>query len=195
MTKVYTSTPIWRTYLPIVSNNYVAAPDLIVKSIAATTNTVQVVIENVCTSPVDNSFWVDAYINPSIAPTHVNQTWQQLSTQGLVWAVTTSAANPLNVGALITLTIGGQYYSAINSHLNGPLPIGTQIYAQVDSANANVSYGAVLEIDEINGLPYNNILGPILSTWSVAVIPDQTVTLADWLNDLINAVRNGLPSR
>jgi hypothetical protein len=194
-TQVYTSTPIWRTYVPIVQRDYVSAPDLIVKSIVATTNTVQVVIANVGTSAVDTSFWVDAYINPSSAPTHVNQTWQQLGAQGLVWAVTTSPTNTLNVGAVITLTIGGQYYSPINSHLNGPLPIGTKIYAQVDSANANVNYGAVLEIDEIKGLPYNNIFGPVLSTLSVTEMADPTVTLANWLNDLIDSVRNDLPVR
>jgi len=35
---------------------------------------------------------------------------------------------------------------------------------QVDSANANTTYGAVLENHEMASWAYNNILGPVLST-------------------------------
>ena len=38
-----------------------------------------------------------------------------------------------------------------------PLAAGTAIYVQVDSANANTAYGAVLENHEILGESYNNI--------------------------------------
>jgi hypothetical protein len=37
------------------------------------------------------------------------------------------------------------------------LPVGTVIYVQVDSANTQTNYGAVLENHEITGLAYNNI--------------------------------------
>jgi len=166
-----------------------------VKSIAATTNTVKVVIANVGTAPVVNSFWVDAYINPSSAPTHVNQIWNTLSTQGLAWAVTTSPTNTLQVGGVITLTIGGAYYSAINSHLNGPLPIGTKIYAQVDSASAGSSYGAVLETHEMSGGAYNNISGPVTSTLVVAQVSTPALSVERWLSEVLDLIGGGLPPR
>ena len=37
---------------------------------------------------------------------------------------------------------------------------GDQVYVQVDSANANTTYGAVNEIHELRGEAYNNIFGP-----------------------------------
>ncbi|MBN1136403.1 MAG: hypothetical protein JXM73_07445, partial [Anaerolineae bacterium] len=42
-------------------------------------------------------------------------------------------------------------------------PPGTPVYAQADSADAGTTYGAIRELDEIRGLPYNNILGPVYS--------------------------------
>jgi hypothetical protein len=52
------------------------------------------------------------------------------------------------------------------SNFTGTLPVGTPIYAQVDSYNPFTTFGAVLENHEISGAPYNNILGPVLSTAS-----------------------------
>jgi len=93
------------------------------------------------------------------------------------------------------LTTGDKYYSAINSHLNGPLPVGTILYAQVDSANANTNDGAVLETHEITGEPYNNISGPMLSTLAVTAVAVPALTSDRWLNDMIDLIRNGLPAR
>jgi len=74
-----------------------------------------------------------------------------------------AGALPLEPGEAITLTIGDAYYWAEYSYVEWPLPPGTPIYAQVDSADADTTYGAILELDEIRGLPYNNILGPVYS--------------------------------
>jgi hypothetical protein len=41
---------------------------------------------------------------------------------------------------------------------------GTPVYAQVDSDNPATNYGFVLERHEKENQPYNNILGPVLST-------------------------------
>lgn len=145
-----------RILLPLVLKNAVAAPDLIIQSISAVTNSIQVTIKNNGTTPVVDEFWVDVYINPNPSPTHVNQTWQMLGSRGMVWGVTASAL-PLNPGQSLTLQINDAYYWASLSNVTFPLALGTPVYAQVDSANANVSYGAVLENHEIANTPYNNI--------------------------------------
>ncbi len=163
-----------RIYLPLIMRNYAIAPDLVVEQIVATSNSIQVVIANrggaAVEREVNNEFWVDLYVNPSPAPTHVNQVWQDLCSQGLVWGVTVDAL-PLQPGDTLTLTVNDAYYRTDLSQLSWPLPVGTTIYAQVDSAHAQTSYGGVLENHEIVGGPYNNIAGPVLSTASVA---DQT---------------------
>ena len=77
-----------------------------------------------------------------------------------MWGVGGDAL-PLEAGEVMTLTIGDDYYWAGYSYVDWPLSPDTPIYAQVDSANADTAYGAILEIDEIQGLPNNNILGPV----------------------------------
>jgi PKD repeat protein len=151
-------------YLPLVARNYVRAPDLIVTRINASRNNVQVVIKNQGDAPVVDEFWLDVYVNPTIAPTHVNQTWPMLGSQGLVWGITHAAFSRLQPGGVLTLTIGDNYYMPDLSHVIWPLAVGTPVYAQVDSADANTTYGAVLENHEIAGRLYNNILGPVFST-------------------------------
>jgi hypothetical protein len=151
-----------RIYLPIVQRD-VDLPDLVVDQIVVTRTSIQVVIRNQGAGAVTNPFWVDVYINPNPAPTQVNQTWPMLGSRGLVWGVQGSAL-PLNPGGTLTLSIGGAYYRADLSNFSGTLAAGTPIYAQVDSANANVAYGAVLETHEQFGGPYNNISGPVAPT-------------------------------
>ncbi len=149
--------PITYTYLPIVMRNYVSAPDLIVEDIIATPNNVQVVIKNWGNAPVQNDFWVDVYIAPHTEPTGVNQSWDDLGSQGLVWGVTDSALPALAPGGVITLTVGDAYYWPSHSRVSWPLAVGTTVYAQVDSFNPATTYGAVLENHEIMGEDYNNI--------------------------------------
>jgi len=138
---------------------------LVVERITATSNTAQVVIKNQGNAPVVDEFWVDLYISPIPVPTGVNQTWDDgRSTQGIMWGVT-STTLPLMPGGTLTLTYGDDYsWPSLSSY--EALPAGTLIYAQVDSANANTTYGAVLEMHEIMGEAYNNIMGPVSSTTS-----------------------------
>ncbi|CAG0931221.1 Collagenase ColH [Thermoflexales bacterium] len=154
-----------KIYLPLIARNYVSAPDLVVTSLQASTGNVQVVIKNQGDAAVSAGFYVDVYINPHPAPTAVNQIWSDgRSAQGLTWGVTSS----LLPGQVLTLTIGDAYYLLDYSVFTGTLPTGTPVYAQVDSLDPATTYGAVHEIHEINGLPYNNILGPVLSTATLA---------------------------
>lgn len=155
-----------RVYLPLIVAEPFQAPDLVVSRLIATVDEIQVVVKNLGPASVADEFWVDAYLNPNPPPTRANQTWDQVSQQGAVWGITSDAL-PLAAGGEITLTVspaGGDYYSPTLSVITWPLPIGTVIYAQVDSANTNTNYGGVLETHEITGGPYNNILGPIYST-------------------------------
>ena len=155
-----------RIYLPLAMHNYTGAPDLVVEQIVTTPNDVQVVILIQGNAPVSgDGFWVDFYIAPDPVPTAVNQIWPNLADHGMVWGVETT----LGVGELLTLTVGGPFYWASSSDVIWPLALGTPVYAQVDSANTGTDYGAVLEMDEILGEPYDNILGATVATGSGAV--------------------------
>jgi hypothetical protein len=63
-------------------------------------------------------------------------------------------------GEVPTLTVGDGYYADDHSQITWPVAAGTPVYAQVDSANADTTYGAILEVHEITGGAYNNIAGP-----------------------------------
>ena len=151
-----TELPVYYLYLPLVTKNYVVAPDLVVRSITATSDDVQVVIENQGNAPVTDEFWVEAYIDPAPAPTAVNQLWWDLGTKGMVWGVVSSAL-PLEPGDTMTLAVGDAYYQSDYSSFSTPLAAGTPVYVQVDTYNADTDYGAVLEGHEISGSAYNNI--------------------------------------
>ncbi|MFL7793244.1 MAG: choice-of-anchor Q domain-containing protein, partial [Anaerolineae bacterium] len=142
-----------RLYLPMVYNNSLIAPDLVVNQIIATGDSIQVVVKNQGNVIVKESFWVDVYINPDPAPTQVNQLWSDVASEGLVWGVTAD----LEPGETLTLTVGGAYYQPQYSSISWPLAVGTEVYAQVDSYNIGTTYGRVLETHEILGEAYNNI--------------------------------------
>jgi hypothetical protein len=150
---------IYRAYLPLIMRDYVVAPDLVVQDVIATDYDVQVVIRNQGNGPAIEEFWVDAYIDPNPAPTYVNQIWNDLADEGLVWGVTTD----IRPGDVITFTVGDGYYVADYSQVAWPLAAGTPVYVQVDSWNADTAYGAVLESHESAGGVYNNI-GSTVST-------------------------------
>ncbi|MBN1814561.1 MAG: hypothetical protein JXA14_22165 [Anaerolineae bacterium] len=165
---------VWRfTYLPLVMNKYVVAPDLVVENITATSDTITVVIKNVGNASVTDEFWVDAYIDPDTTPTTVNQIWPDLGDEGATWAITAPAL-PLAPGDVLTLTIGDAYYAPYApeySYIDWPLAVSTQVYAQVDSWNGSTTYGAVEEVHEIVGGAYNNVSGPVLVAAEAAALP------------------------
>jgi uncharacterized repeat protein (TIGR01451 family) len=158
----------WHTlYLPVVMRNYVAAPDLKVSALTVTTHAVTVTLQNAGDTAVEDAFWVDLYVDPQPVPTSVNQTWEHLCEQGLVWGVTAALAP----GETLTLTQASAYYQPTESDVTWPLAEGTPVYAQVDSAHADTTYGGVLENHEILGLTYNNITGTTVVAGSMT--PDQ----------------------
>ncbi|MCP4994791.1 MAG: hypothetical protein GY934_13570 [Gammaproteobacteria bacterium] len=159
-------------YLPVLMNSFIAAPDLVVTNITASTNNVQITLKNQGTTPVVEGFWVDVYLDPNPVPSQVNQIWNNLASEGLVWGVEGSAL-PLQPGQELTLTLNDSYYWPSESNFSGTMVASTQVYAQVDSVNTNpnFSYGGVLENHEAIGQPYNNIRGPVLSTAGVLAAP------------------------
>jgi hypothetical protein len=177
-----TAPDIEQFFLPLIMYHYAAPlPDLTISKLVATSNNMQVVVQNQGNAPVYNEFWVDSYIDPSPIPTGTNQIWPGLSFQGLVWAVTAPAL-PLPPGSVITLTVGDAFYVPALSVFTPTLTLGTPVYAQVDSANAGVPYGAVLEADERAQTQYNNILSttvtftlilPVIDTHSSAIVSPQ----------------------
>ena len=154
-------------FLPIVVRNYLVAPDLVIDAVVATADNIQVTIRNQGNGPVTTPFWVDAYIDPSPAPTAVNQIWELLADEGLAWGVD-STMLPLNPGEALVLAYGDAAYVPERSNFSGNLPAGTPVYAQVDSANVGSTVGGVLESHEILGGPYNNVFGPVASTATVS---------------------------
>ncbi|MBN1934173.1 MAG: hypothetical protein JW934_05895 [Anaerolineae bacterium] len=153
----------WRVHLPVVVNNYLSAPDLIVEAIQVVGSDIRVTIKNQGNAAVTDEFWVDLYIDPRAAPAAPNQVWQFLGEQGLAWGVT----QPLAPGE--SLTLNAAQADPAQSKFSGSLPAGTVLYAQVDSAHAGTTYGGVLESHEITGGVYNNVLGPVISASSIAV--------------------------
>ena len=150
-------------YLPMVMRKTVpAAPDLVVEDIRVTSGGMEIVIKNVGDAPVveTDAFWVDLYVNPEPVPSGVNQVWDALCDEGMVWGVEEPAL-PLEAGGTITLRTGGEYYWEEYSEYSGSVAEGTAIYVQVDSADVATTYGAVSEGHEIVGGPYNNISGMV----------------------------------
>jgi hypothetical protein len=122
--------------------------------------------------PSSAEFWVDLYVEPEPIPTGVNQVWNDgRSSEGLVWGVTASAL-PLQPGQELRLIYDSRpgavnpYLVGEYSRMAGPVAEGTPVYVQVDSANRDSSYGAVLESHELAGAGYNNIRGPVFVTAS-----------------------------
>ena len=162
---------VFRIYMPIIAGTY---PDLVVDRIIATSNNVEIIIKNegnLALAPDHISPFalrVDLYVAPDPVPTEVNQTWDDgRCTQGVVWLVTGESLM-LAPGGTLTLTIGDAHYQPSLSNFTGSLLVGTPIYAQVDSAGPDITYGAVPENHEVTDGTYNNITGPVLSTPDVA---------------------------
>lgn len=151
-------------YLPLIVKNSktfaTLAPDLVIESLTVDEGEITVVIRNQGMVATPDAFWVDVYLNPGNPPTAVNQPWDLLADQGATWGVT----DRLNHGDAITLTLNDTRYFADYSRIILPIAAGTVVYAQVDSANANSTYGGILEQHEIDGTAYNNIAGPVTST-------------------------------
>jgi len=160
--------PLMHTvYLPLVlGEGGVSAPDLVVDQIAIANDEIQVVIRNQGNAPVTDSFWVDLYINPDPIPTHVNQTWNDLASQGAVWGITVDI-QPGDVLVLRTST-SDPYYWPEYSSIHWPLWEGTQVWVQVDSANIDTTYGGVLETHELAGNAYNNVMGRLFEITRIA---------------------------
>jgi hypothetical protein len=140
-----------------------ALPDLIVEQISSAGGVLQITLHNHGNGPVTSTFWVDLYVKPAPVPSGVNQTWPLLSAQGATWGVRESLL-PLAPGARLTLTVGDAAYRADLSRMPARLGAGTQLFAQVDSANTLSSYGGVLETHEVTDAPYNNIGQTVLTT-------------------------------
>ena len=174
----------YKTFLPLVVNNFISAPDLVVESITATASDVQVVVVNQGGAATAGQFWVDVYIDPDPAPTRVNQLWQHVAQQGLVWGITVV----MEPGDSITLSFGDEFYSTQWSDVSWPLGLDLPVYAQVDAWNDDdPDVGAILENHEILGLAYNNIDSTIVSGGTLSAIPDRVSSRT--------GVIEGLPSR
>ena len=168
-TAIDISRPSTTSYLPLIFKSFALGSDLVIDSITATASNVTIVIKNQGSVPVVDAFWVDAYLNPTTAPTAVNQRWQDVGSQGLLWGVQGTAL-PIPVDGTLTLTVGDAFYfGPPDSSFSPPLPTGSTVYAQVDSRNftPGVLTGGVEETHELLGGTYNNISSTV-STASAA---------------------------
>jgi Ca2+-binding RTX toxin-like protein len=152
---------IYRTHLPLVASNYAEVPDLVVKDLIATTDNITVVIENRGNAPVGDEFWVQAYVDPDPIPDGVNQIWYYgYSDYGVSWGVSEIQILSLAPGGALTLTLGDAEPSPYTQFPDS-LPVDTPVYVQVDAYHPDTDHGAVLELDEILGLDYNNIASTV----------------------------------
>ena len=143
-----------RLYLPLIARAVTERPDLTVTAITFE-GRVTVVIKNQGAAAVTSPFWVDFYINPRIAPTRVNDTWELVATRGMTWGITGVTLQP---GASLVLSRGDRFYRADRSNPGEELRKGDVVFAQADSANTAAPLGGVTEVDELPGRIYNNIL-------------------------------------
>ncbi|WP_420641694.1 Ig-like domain-containing protein [Candidatus Leptofilum sp.] len=166
---------LYEVFMPAITNNFVNAPDLVVTNIIASSDLIEVVIENQGTQATSSGFWVDLYIAPDPVPTHANEIWSDVGTEGIVWGVDVA----IPAGGSLTLTYSTDpgalnlYYSEANSSYGGSLPDGASVYAQVDSAHLSTTYGGVLETHEILGEPYNNVSSEFISGDALPFENDQ----------------------
>ncbi|MEM7802645.1 MAG: Calx-beta domain-containing protein, partial [Chloroflexota bacterium] len=116
-------------YLPYIKG-YRHAPDLVISDVAVDLTDIEIVIENIGTAAITNSFWVDLYLNPIVLPSLPNQEWWQLGSEGLVWGVEAEAE--LNVGDQLTLTLSSESYRPDLGNFSGTFDPGDAIYIQVD---------------------------------------------------------------
>jgi len=152
----------YKVYLPLAFRNHapsVNLPDLVVTDISVTPASplagqeveIAITVENQGTRAPDSCFWIDLYINPTDLPIGINQGWFDAGSEaGLVWSLC-----ELDPGESLTLTIDDarEEYSSFAGSFGAP---GVQtIYAQIDSWNPGVPYGAVYESNE-----ENNVYGP-----------------------------------
>jgi hypothetical protein len=150
---------IQRLYFPFAQLLDADLPDLVVERLEVDRTGARVVVRN-RGAAVHEPFWVDVYIGPRRAPVGVNEPWQNLGGQGLVWRVD-GPALPLEPGAALLLTVGDARYDPARSSFGGTIQSGTPVYAQADSLDRRTTYGGVLEGHEAFELPYNNIAGPV----------------------------------
>ncbi|MBP7694662.1 MAG: tandem-95 repeat protein, partial [Anaerolineales bacterium] len=144
-------------FLPLVMNNYSAAPDLVsglsfspAAPAAGQPVTVSVVITNQGAAPAVN-FWVDLYLDPSAAPTQAGA-WDTRCAADPCYGIAWFVAGPLAPGQSLTLTSTPDSYVSDNTIWPGSLPAGTRaVYVYVDSfSNVGNPAGTVLESDETN---------------------------------------------
>jgi len=141
--------------LPLVGFN--GGADLEVAELAVDAAGIRVTITNNGSMPTTYPFWIDAYVAPEPAPAGPNDIWADgRSRYGLVWHV----AESLGPGQSLTLVVGDPNYRPALSRAPAWLAAGTLVYAQVDSANTETTFGGVHEIHEVagSGLPYDNIV-------------------------------------
>jgi len=181
----------WVFYLPTTYIGAGFVPDLVVESITVNSDSAIVVIKNQGVGHVEPTtpFWVDLYVDPKPMPKGPNDVWDRFCTQGLVWAVRLDDGRTLKAGETLTMTYcHGQenqdsYYWPKLSSFDGQLDPGTTIAVQVDSANTDTTYGAVLEMHDVYSTTYNNISSAVSIAGSGCGIvqpeqPDRLLPLA-----------------
>jgi uncharacterized repeat protein (TIGR01451 family) len=165
----------YRIYLPLVTRSQgQQLPDLTVTAITVTPPNpvagqpvdLAVTIKNQGTLATSGCFWTDLYINP-IRPPKLNDTWDQISSEGLTWYVCN-----IGIGESITLRINDSHFRSDYSRFSGTFaaPITYTLYAQVDNWNSATSYGGVYESNE-----QNNVYGPQVVPVSGAAVTGASI--------------------
>jgi hypothetical protein len=130
---------------------------------------VQLTIRNNGATQIDQSFWVDLYLDPRATP-EINQIWPDLCTFGATWRV--YALAPGETRTLSTLAPNDPQNPAQNySNFTTFGPGAHTLYALVDSFAPGQDDGAIDEADE-----ENNLLGPMTITASGSALTVAAVS-------------------
>jgi Calx-beta domain/CARDB len=150
---------LYRQVLPLIMD--ASQPDLIVTSFKLTPSKTnykvgQAVLVTIQLKNVGNAstgpFWVDFYINPSVAPTSSNIPWSTVCGMNPCYGIAWEVKNGVKSGETITLTSTSDSYSPNYTIWYGSLPYGTHdLYVYLDSwGGASNPNGAITEVNEGN---------------------------------------------
>lgn len=147
---------VFQVYQPRLTNGRINAPDLVPTSIEVVDGRLSITFYNNGPRAVENAFWVDLFVDPTVLPTKPNHTIDTLTELGLVWLISGDIL-PIPPRSSVTISYGDAYFRPAESNFSGNIPAGTLVVVHIDSG-ATADYAAINETHEQNNGIYNNIL-------------------------------------
>jgi hypothetical protein len=129
-------------------------PDLIIKSASVRGGQLQITIANQGDGAVTVPFWVVVSVSQPPHSPYASQSWSDFGLIYMSWRV---PAGQLPPGASLTVSTADSTAEGSQPFVNYLRRSGNRLFAQVDAFNPASEFGAVVEIDELEGHSYNNV--------------------------------------